>query len=167
MVPVFRAGSQLLKVRALMVFSLACAAACAWWGLGLAQTYGLRPADGGTLAPLSTRLAVGAGVASIGLIFAGGMWLYGRCYVASMEVDEGTGALRVRTVGFFGTREHVFDAERVRVGERHEGALDASLLGGSSVNAPWTSVRVEGRRLPLIVDEQGEFPRGKFLQDAF
>ena len=164
MITVFRAGGQLVKVRALMVLSLICAVACLWWGAHLAQTYGLSPADGGRLAPLATRLAVGVGVASLGIVFAAGMWLYGRCYVARMEVDGRSGGLHVHTVGFFGTREHVFDAAQVSVGERHEGTLDASLLGAPSVNAPWTSVRIRRRRLPLIVDEQGEFPQGKLLE---
>jgi len=26
-----------------------------------------------------------------------------------------------------------------------------------SVNAPWTSLRLQGRHLPLIIDEQGDF----------
>jgi hypothetical protein len=40
MVPVYRAGGQLLKLRTLMVLSLVGSALCLWWGLVLVWNYG-------------------------------------------------------------------------------------------------------------------------------
>src|SRR3712207_1184162 len=108
MITLFRAGSQLIKVRALMLLSLACAIATIWWGLDLSQTYGVRPADGGMLAPLAVRLTWGIGVGSLGIIFAAGMWVYGRCYVAKIELDQHTKELHIYTVRFIGTKREVF-----------------------------------------------------------
>lgn len=134
MIVVYRAGAQLVKVRGVMLVSLACAAATVWWGWDLAQTYGSRPADGGVLAPLVVRLAWGVGVGSLGVVFACGMWLYGRLYVAKLELEEATSKLRVHTVGFVGTRKLTFDASEVSASRHHEGRTD--LPGAPSVNAP-------------------------------
>ena len=90
MIPVFHAGRQLIKVRGMMLFSLACAVGSVWAGGYMARTYGLSPGDGGVLAPWPIRLARGIGVALIGIGFAAGIWVYGRCYVAKREVDEPT-----------------------------------------------------------------------------
>ncbi|BBL80215.1 hypothetical protein RxyAA322_20690 [Rubrobacter xylanophilus] len=158
-VPLYRAGRQLLKVRFLMLLSLVCAAGAVWIGLDLVQTYGLRPVDGGELAPLPARLAFGGGVALVGLSFAFGMWLYGRLYVAAIDLDERVNRLYVRTVRFLGTREDVFDVSEILRSELYEGRFvaprDEELM--LSVEAPWRSVRVAGRRWPLIVDERGLF----------
>ncbi|MFQ5340281.1 MAG: hypothetical protein ACE5F6_01910 [Anaerolineae bacterium] len=153
LIPLFDAGRQLIKVRGVMLFSLACAALSMWAGVHLAQTYGLNPADGGVLAPLTVRLAWGIGVALLGVGFAAGMWLYGRCYVARIELDEETHQLHVYTVGFFGTARHVYDGTDIVGGHHHRGKLVTLWL---SVNAPWRSIWIAGRRLPLIIDEQGE-----------
>lgn len=155
MTPIYRSGGQLIKVRGLMLLSLACAAATLWWGFDLFQTYGLRPADGGVLAPLPVRLLWGIVVGSLGIVFAAGMWLYGRCYVAKIEADKHTGEVRVHTVRFVGTRTRTFDSADVTGVSKHENRLD--LPGAPSVNAPWTGLRVRDGWLPLIVDGQGEF----------
>lgn len=163
MIVVYHAGAQLMKVRAMMLVSLVCAAATVWWGWDLAQTYGSRPADGGELAPLAVRMAWGVGVGSLGVVFACGMWLYGRLYVAKMELEEGTDRLRIHTVRFIGTRKRMFDASGVSASRHHEGRTD--LPDAPSVNAPWTNLRLSGRRLPLILDQQGVFPRADLAEE--
>lgn len=152
--PLFDAGFQLVKVRAMMLFALACALGAIWWGVDLAQAYGMNPGDGGVLRPLPERLAWARGVTSLGLVFAAGMWLYGRCYVARASVDEQSGVLHLETVDFFRSRTHRYDLTAIRGSHRHASRLDLGRLG-PSVNAPWRSVQIAGRRLPLIVDEQG------------
>lgn len=153
MTPIYDAGSQAVKVRALLWFSLACAAGTVWAGVGLARTFGLAPEAGGVLAPLPVRLAWGIGVASVGLAFLAGMLVYARCYAARVAVDEEGGTLHVSRVGFLGASTLVVPAERVRGSEFHPGRAD---YGGVSVSAAWDTVRVEGRRLPLILDAQGD-----------
>jgi hypothetical protein len=162
MAEVYRAGSQLLKVRAIMMASLACALGACWWGWDLFQTYGLRPADGGVLAPLPVRLALGLGLASLGIAFAAGMWAYGRNYVSALGYDEASGVLHVRTVGFAGSDETRYAASDVLGSDYHAGR---SSYGRVSVDAPWMKVRIKGRRWPLIVDARGEFPDRKLMAE--
>lgn len=153
MIPLYDAGPRAARVRALLWFSLACAVAALWAGADLARTYGLSPGDGGVLAPLPVRLAWGVGIAAAGVGFAVGMWVYRSCYVAAAAVDEAAGRLHLRLVGYFGAPVRVVPLERVRGGGHHPGR---AAFGGPAVSAPWDAVRVEGRRLPLIVDAQGE-----------
>ena len=61
MIPVYRAGRQLIKVRFLMGLSLAVLAFCLWCGVDLAQTYGLNPGDGGVLVSLARSSARNSG----------------------------------------------------------------------------------------------------------
>jgi hypothetical protein len=153
MILLFDARRQTRKVRGVMLFSLACAVLSVRAGLHLAQTYGLNAADGGVLAPLPVRLAWGVGVALLGVGFAASMGLYGRCYVARIELDEAAQQLHVYTLRFFGTARHVCDASEIVGGRRHRGKLTTPWL---SVDAPWRTIRLAGRRLPLILDLQGE-----------
>lgn len=153
MTTIYDAGAQAAKVRGLLWFSLACAAGSVWAGVGLARTFGLAPEAGGVLAPLPVRLAWGIGVASIGLAFLAGMLVYARCYAARVQADDAGRTLHVSRVGFLGGSTLVVPAERVRGSEFHPGHAD---YGGVSVSAAWNTVRVEGRRLPLIVDTQGD-----------
>lgn len=153
MTPIYDSGAQGTKVRALLWFSLLSAVGSTWAGVALGRTYGLSPAEGGVLAPLPVRLAWGVGVAATGLAFLAGMLVYVRCYAARVAVDEAAGTLHVSRIGFFGSSTLAVPAERVVGGEFHPGQ---AYYGGVSVNAAWDTVRVEGRRLPLIVDAQGD-----------
>jgi hypothetical protein len=155
MTEVYAAGGQLLKVRAMMILSLLCALAASWWGWTEFQTHGLRPADGGVLAPLGTRLAWGIGIAALGSAFAAGMWVYGRLYVSALRFDPAARALHFRTVGFVGGRELVV-AEPDIVGSTYQPGRGPS-GADIQVDAPWIKIAIRGRRLPLILDAQGVF----------
>ena len=154
---IYRAGFQLLKVRAVMLMGLAGAVAGCWFGWDLFQTYGIRPADGGQLASLPVRLAWGLSVAALGLAFAGGMALYGTLYVGTIRYDEASGTLHIRTVEFLITgRRRIVPLSAIKGSTRKEGRLDNP--DGVSVDAPWLALRIKGRNWPLIVDAQGHFP---------
>jgi TMEM70/TMEM186/TMEM223 protein family len=169
MVPVYRAGWQLVKVRALMALSLAVLALCLWWGLDLARTYGLSPGDGGVLALLPQRLAWGGLVALFGVAIAAGMGLYGRRYVARIGFDPDRRQIHLDTAGFFGTNRHVTDLADLGSVRAHRDVNRGDLgefVGHPTptVNAPWMSVRIAGWRLPLIIDQQGEVLDRKLLR---
>jgi hypothetical protein len=146
----FRAGRQVTMVWLVNGLALLCAAGSSWAGVYLAQNYGLEPADGGVLHPLPVRLIMGGTVASLGLSFLGGMLVYARCYVVQIQqVAQDTlqfGLLwpglevRVQKADLAGTASHAGVTQ-----------------GRIPVNAPWLALRLRGRRLPLIVDEQGEW----------
>jgi hypothetical protein len=164
MIDLFHSGSQTRAVRFVMILSLLVAAGCCWGGYALFQSYGLSPGDGGVLAPLGTRLSWGMGVAALGLATAWGMWLYGRNYVRSIRYDPHAQVLHIRTLGMFGDGVAAVPVGRVRRstfrGGRMAGMGD---FADVSVNAPWFSMKVEGRALPYILDAQGRFNDPQFL----
>lgn len=164
MVEIFRAGGQLWKVRLWMWASLALCAVALWYGWELFQTYGIRPADGGALAPLGVRLAWGGTVAALGIAFAYGMWLYGGLYVASIVYEEPNDGLHLRTLSFLGNRDRIFSAGDVQSSTFHGAAFWA---GGVAVDAPWYTLRMRGARWPFIIDAQGEFLAPELAQRLF
>jgi hypothetical protein len=169
MVPVYRAGRQLIKVRALMALSVVVLALCLWWASHLARTYGTSPGDGGALAPLPQRLAWGGLVALFGVAAVAGMGLYGRLYAARIEVEPDRQLVHLATPGFFGTNRHVFRPADIGSARAHRD-VNRGTLGKivghptPTVDAPWMSVRIAGWRLPLIIDLQGEVLDVKLLR---
>ncbi len=155
MTELYRAGFQLIKVRAWMLIALAIAGGACWYGWGLFQTFGERPADGGVLAPFVTRLLVGGFVALLGLAFAAGMWVYSRVYVASLAWDRDACRLVVRTPGFILTRRESFAPSEIGGTGYRKGRLVNP--AGVSVDAPWHSLKIKGRRFGYIIDAQGHW----------
>jgi hypothetical protein len=153
MIDLYRGGWQLTKVKGMMLFAALCAAGALYWGWDLFSTYGLRPADGGVLAPLGVRLLWGLGVASLGLAFLYGMWLFGRRYVTRIRYDEAADALHIGTLQLLFTREEVRSVADVRRSPYHEGEIT-----GSGVDAPWYTLHLKGRAGALVLDAQGVFP---------
>lgn len=153
MVPIFHARKQLLKVRGLTWFFLILAIPAVYYGIDLAQTYGLRPADGGVLAPLPVRLAFGGGLASLGLMAAGGMLLYNTLYIARFELDGSGQEVHITTPRLFGSHTSVIPLQDIEGGQLHLGQMD---IGELTVNAPWHAVHIRGRKMFLILDLQGE-----------
>ena len=153
LVPVYRAGRQLLKVRVMVWFLAIVAAGAIYYGAGIARTYGIRDADGGVLKPLGVRLAFGGFVASLGIAAAAGMLLYARHYIARVAFDEASGQFEIHTVGLLGSQRHSCE---LRPGGRTEFHNPGVPLSKVAVDAPWWSVDVVGRQWPLILDAQGE-----------
>ena len=153
MVDVYRAGFQLTKVKAFMIVALLCAAGALYWGWDLFNTYGTAPGDGGVLAPIGQRLAWGLGVAGLGVALLAGMWFYGCLYATRIRYDPAADALHIGTLQLLATRFKVHAASDVLGSSYHHGRME-----GEGVEAPWFTVRLEGRRYPLIVDAQGVFP---------
>lgn len=148
---IFQAGRQLKKVWFVVLVSLLCGGVLVWLGGYLFTSYGLEPADGGVLKPLPTRMLMAAGFGGAGLAIIAGILVYLQCYVSHIEGDE-AGEFRVAVAGR--GRELTVRAEDVVRAGFNDGVAHGNAL---SVNAPWYSLRLRGRRLPLIVDLQGEF----------
>jgi len=162
----YDAGRQLAKVRFMMWLATACAVGGSWWGWSLTRTFGLAPGDGGVLRPLGVRLAVGGSVAALGLLFGLGMLLYGRHYIAEIRRGARPDELVLRTVRLIGTRALTLATSDISLGRRHEGRAatvspDLPFAEGIRVHGPWHVVRLPGRRLPLILDDQGWFASGR------
>jgi hypothetical protein len=155
----YYAANQIVKVRVIMVFSLLCGVGFflfAWMLAGSAESD--KP-DFIELIFLSAVLLL----VSIGFPLL--IWIYAGCYVESIEVDNQQRNSIYHTLTLFGTRAHTVHASQIESREANAGRL--SYTGSADgpvvpkVNAPWTSVRVRGRRLPFIIDGRGFYVHWK------
>lgn len=143
---------QALKVRAFLWFSIAGCAGALYWAWLLFESYGLNPGDGGVLRPVGERLIAGGIVGALGLAFAGGMIWYASLYAVriSKEHDQ----IEMETMAIVGTTMRRFTVADFDGGSYHRGRMQSGR--GQSVNAPWITLRVKGRRIPFIADVQAE-----------
>ncbi|HEX8395512.1 MAG TPA: hypothetical protein VF665_24385 [Longimicrobium sp.] len=156
MTTLFEAGwTRLAKVRAVLVISLISGAALMFAGWETLHHYGEHPSEGGVLAPLATRLPLGGGMLAGGVLICIGILAYVQaCYVARLEQTDG-GDLVFTTAGILRPSRVTLAAASLAPVGYNDGEYSA---GGLTVTAGWYHVRVPGRRMPLIVDEQGIFP---------
>jgi hypothetical protein len=144
---IYEAGLQGRKVQFVIVGALLLAVGALWWGYTLVQSYGLAPGDGGTLAPLPVRLAWGGSVALPGLLLAAGMLVYGACYITRIAIDAATRQVHISTLAWVWGTSFAVEPDAVMQSRSHHGQFAA---GGLNVNAPWTTIRLKGRVLPLV-----------------
>lgn len=84
-----------------------------------------------------------------GIAITVGAWLYGPAYVTRIEADREQQLARFSVLGWVRGWSFTVRPDDIVSGRYHEGSLDT---GRHRVYAPWTTVRIRGRRLPLIVD---------------
>ena len=144
----YTAGARRWRVWFVFGLSVVGAVAGVWAGVNLGQTYGMSPAEGGVLKPLPVRLAWAISLSGLGLAFLGGMVVYARRYVTRLQHDAVAGVVHVETL--IGAR--VIPVDHLTAARYHAGRLELE----HHVNAPWTSLRVRGRRIPYILDLQGD-----------
>ncbi len=100
---------------------------------------------------MSTALEPGAAILALAsLAVMAAIHVYASCYVTSMRRQDDT--VTVTTAVPFGSR-HAFHRDRAKGTSFHEGKFSTLR---HDVNAPWTSLRVEGFYLPFIIDRQAE-----------
>ena len=127
---------QARKVRVLAAaFGALAAAGCAW-ALGTARSPTSDPAAF-ILAPLGVATALG-------------LFFYGRRYVVAMRLAGDAVVLRTA----FRARELLIPLERLGRRTTHAGQMQ--LVDAPSVSAPWLTLRVDGYRVPFVVDLQSE-----------
>jgi hypothetical protein len=105
-------------------------------------------ADGGPTGPYWLGFLFGVAFLIGGIAIAIGAWLYGPAYVTRIEVDREQQLARFSVLGWVRGWSFTVRPDDIVSGRYHD--------GGTMVNAPWTTVRIRGRRLPLIVDAQGD-----------
>lgn len=149
---IFDAGPQRWKIWFVVLICVLCAALFVFAGGHLFVNYGLQPAEGGVLKPLADRLFWLGVFALPGLAIIAALVLYLRCYVTRVELDDEARAYRVALAG--PGRTLAFTHEEITGVGYNDGISHA---GGISVNAPWYTVRLRGRRFGLIIDMQGDF----------
>lgn len=149
---IFDAGPQRWKIWFVLLICLLCGGGMVFAGGYMLLNYGMQPEDGGVLKPLASRMLMGGVFALPGAAIVAAILLYLQLYVTRIEEVEAGDGFRV-TVAGFGSPRTIHPADVAGSGY-NDGVSHA---GGMSVNAPWYSVRLRGRRFPLIVDMQGDF----------
>ncbi len=102
---------QALKVRIMFWFLLAVVVLAMWGGWGIFQTFGLAEADGGVLRPLWQRVALGGFVAGVGLVAAGGMWIYIKLY--ALHISRDGDLILITTMTPFGSRDREYPVSEI------------------------------------------------------
>lgn len=136
---------QALKVRLLY-------AALVLAGIG-GMIASLHPA-GGNGEPAYLLLSV------LGLLAAAGMHVYASRYVVGMRVADAAVEIDTAT---FPSRKHVIPRSDIQSVDYREGRSGAGTR--HSVHAPWVKVRVQGFKVPFIIDMQSEFVDEHALRD--
>ena len=149
---------QALKVRFVFWFLQIAGALALWGGWAIFHSFGLAEADGGVLRPLWQRLALGGGVAGLGLAAAGGMWLYTVLY--ALRIVRSGDRITITTMTPFGRRDREFAISELGESAYFRGrvhhVLSSGGIGGIWVNAPWITLHAVGHRFPFVVDLQAE-----------
>lgn len=148
---IFDAGPQRKMVWFAFFVTLITGAALIWLGEWSIRTYGLTPVEGGVLKPLWQRILLGGSMIAAGVAMIVGFVVYLHCYAARIEADDAGDGFRVTVIWPFGRRARMVGADDVAGSGYNVGIF-------MSVDAPWSSLRLHGRRLPFIIDEQGDFP---------
>ena len=147
---IFTIGKKAVLWRLIAPLCLAMGVAMTWlgWGFLLASA----PVDGGP--PGYVRVPMGIAFLLGGIAIAIGTVVYGWCYVSRIEFDRAAERVRVHVAGYVLGRSFEVRPEDFASARGHDGYFDG---GRMAVNAPWTTVRIRGRRLPLILDDLGDF----------
>ena len=150
----YRSGTQGVKVRGLILLSIAVLAGCCYWGWQIAFNDGMISADGGQVAPLWQRLSIAGAIVTTAVAFAWGMLFYGAHYIDRLECDA-AGVMTIRTIGLLrGAQYMVNEKDIATVEARHD---DFVSEGGLAVNAPWLKLQLKNGLPWLILDQQGVF----------
>lgn len=110
-----------------------------WWGAALIA---------GPLSEKGDEPYAGAFAVVFGLFCAAAMAVYRRHYVVSLSSDGGT--VDVTTLGWLRAAAATHPRQALVSVKRYG---NASIDG---VRAPWLTLRVDGRRMPYILDAQAE-----------
>jgi hypothetical protein len=142
---VFEAGRQAKKVRALWIgTTLVTLAASLLTVVLLFDSLGAPD-------PAVARARVGIAFFFVVLTGAitGGLAVYGRCYVTRLVLEKDRVSMTVRTLGMLHDRSERLPLYLIEGTGSHDGER-------GRVDAPWWTIRLEHRMLPLIIDAQGD-----------
>lgn len=144
-------GSKARLARIVVPFFLLTTSPLLWVGWEVLRHV---ESDQGSLLRMAGRLLLGGGLLATGVAVCLFCAVYGLLYVQRLEIDRDRDEVRITTSGYlrgrsFTVRPADFDSARFHAGYLRN--------GGVTVNAPWSTLRLRGRRLPLILDEAGEF----------
>lgn len=108
------------------------------------------------------RRVAQAFAALVGLAAVAGILVYGRSYIVRVE-ERGDGSVLIRHSGLIGNPARVVREEDLKSSRFNDGHYAA---GGLTVYAPWHTIRLRNRRIPLILDVGGRVLDGRRLERA-
>lgn len=139
-------GDKALLSRLIAPLFVAMGLGCVW--VGWAALTGYDTADaGGVPMSLGWRIFVGGVFLAMGLGTTALGCLYGLMYIARLEIDRARDEVRITLAGYVIGRSFT-----VRPSD-----FASAKLHASRSSAPWTTVWLHGRILPLVLDEFGRF----------
>jgi hypothetical protein len=154
-VEIFRAGWQGTKVRAVQVLVLVVMVPALLWGaVDAALNAGEIRSQAGEVVSWPVRYGTAAFMLALAVGAAVGMVVYGWCYVTRAVWDPASGRCRLTLAGLGVPARLEVPAAAVAPSLYQHGQGGGA---GILVSAPWYRIRVGGRRLPLVLDAQGEF----------
>lgn len=119
----------------------------------------------GELLPLSLRLAWFSAILLITAIPTVASYVFLRCYVHEIVFDRERRELVLRTARTFGSAIERWPAAAVESARFHSGAIGGWVR--YEWQLPWDTIRIKGRRLPLVVDYQGQFEDEEMYGELF
>jgi hypothetical protein len=141
---------QARKARLVVLGTIVWSLGWLYWSTVIAQTYGLSSGDGGALRPAGQRYTIAALMLAVAIAPLIGMLVYGRVYLTRIRRDGDR--LELTSLGFLLPFRFRVALSDLAGATTYKGETS----GAVSVNAPWITLRVKGRRLPFVVDLQAE-----------
>lgn len=131
--------------------------ACVYASYDIYLHYGLAPGDGGVLRPYNERAAFALVILTLGFSCLAATAVYAHRYVLRIE-RFGRKEIRLTTLSWHGVRRLTVFRDRLSMGNLHRGKSrhvrhDGAML---RVDAPYRLLRIEGRRIPFVVDMKGK-----------
>jgi hypothetical protein len=150
---IYRAGRQLTRLRVISPLCLLCGAALLWLGWTVLHTYGIHPAEGGVLEPFYLRLLLSGFLGALGAFILLGFAAYMQfCYVSQIDILAGEDRVRMEVAGIVSPWTFEIAEPHLLHSSYHPGMFTGRISGAT----PYLTVHLQNRRLPLIVDLQGE-----------
>ena len=149
---IYSAEGRKWRVAVAMTVLLLGAGMLIWFAADIYQNLGKNPADGyqGQLAPWSDRAMISAFLAVFAILLLIGTWLYLTLYIRKM-VDCGNGEV---CIYFFVPISLCIRTEDVVKTRAFDGEYYSS--SAPNVQAPFSFIYLQQRKLPLIFDAQGK-----------
>lgn len=148
---IFLAGKQIVKVRFVVYGLLLLAPVLFWAGtlvIGDPYVYNTQEQSSEV-----HQYFWGSAFMLMALALAAGILVYQHCYVKKIALNQETGSFTICTESLIGKRTRIFSHRDIK-GWREDDGYYRNIK--FTVSAPYISFKVAGRRLPYIVDLQGE-----------
>lgn len=113
--------------------------------------FGLNPNAPDRAMSIAGRVALGLTLLGLSAAFVAAVLLYGERYIVTIR--RRGARLEIVTLALWGLNCRVVEASRVSLGA----AYAPVVRGRQNVDAPWQTLRIDGIRVPFIIDLQARY----------